>query len=207
MPRPSPAIVGVRFGRLVGLARLPERKVSVKCDCGVVKTVHMSHLVSGRTRSCGCLHREITSAAMSTRQTTHGYYGTQVYAVWNAMLRRCQHPQHAAYKDYGGRGITVCRRWQKFENFLADMGVPSPGLTLDRKDNSKGYSLKNCHWATRKTQASNRRSCRLLAHEGKTLNVTQWATELNFPRQKIYQWLRQGVPERDIFSRIIKGVQ
>ena len=73
------------------------------------------------------------------------------------MLQRCNNPNSQRYKDYGGRGITVCKRWLKFENFLADMGDRPRGLTLDRKNNDKGYYKRNCHWATYEQQAANKR--------------------------------------------------
>lgn len=77
--------------------------------------------------------------------------------IWSNMLNRCHNESHEAYKNYGGRGIAVCKRWLKFDNFLADMG-PRPGkLTLDRKNNDGNYTPRNCRWATRKQQAANRR--------------------------------------------------
>lgn len=200
MPRPSPSIVGNRFGRLIGLERLPDRKVRVQCDCGIEKIVHMSHLVQGRTRSCGCLHREVTSKMLTERQTTHGYFGTKIYSVWNSMLDRCCNPRHYSYARYGGRGITVCERWFKFENFLADMGEAPAGLTLDRIDNDNGYSPENCRWATVRQQMNNRGTCRLLTHAGRTQNVTQWAEELGIPRKGIYDLLYRGIPEDEVIA-------
>lgn len=73
------------------------------------------------------------------------------------MLQRCRNPRNRRFKDYGGRGITVCERWLSFDNFLADMGEPPLGLTIERRDNDKGYEPGNCYWATYKVQANNQR--------------------------------------------------
>lgn len=104
--------------------------------------------------------------------------------VWFNMIERGLNRQSRAYKDYGKRGITVCESWQGpqgFENFLADMGPrPGPEYTLERRKNDLGYFKENCVWATRKEQANNRRSNRLVTHKGQTKTARQWAEEL-FP--------------------------
>jgi hypothetical protein len=88
------------------------------------------------------------------------------------MLRRCYNKNVRAYKDYGGRGITVCHRWHKFENFLADMGRrPGPGYSIERKKNELGYSKDNCVWATSKEQSRNRRSTRFVVYNGRKMSI------------------------------------
>jgi hypothetical protein len=102
------------------------------------------------------------------------------------MLQRCTNPNYPQYADYGGRGITVCKRWRVFKNFLDDMGVRPEGLTLDRKNNSKGYSPANCKWATRAEQQRNRRSSNVWTHKGERKTVAEWAEQLGMKRHSLY---------------------
>ncbi len=107
----------------------------------------------------------------------HGLSGSRVYNNWAAMKGRCLNPRANHYDCYGGRGITVTKRWLRFENFLADMGIPGPGLTLERKNNNAGYSKQNCRWATRKEQSQNMRSTVLIRAFGKTKTFSEWLTD------------------------------
>lgn len=90
-------------------------------------------------------------------RVTHGLSNSGTYQTWEAMIQRCTNPRSTGWKDYGGRGITVCERWRKFENFLADMGERPCGMTLDRIKNDQCYCKDNCRWATRKQQLENQR--------------------------------------------------
>jgi len=108
-----------------------------------MKKVHCS-------KSCGC---------RSSRNRRHGLSDTPIHRVWSDMKYRCELPTNQAYPRYGGRGITVCERWQTFENFLEDMGDKPPGMSIDRIDNDKGYEPSNCRWATDLEQSRNRSVC------------------------------------------------
>lgn len=123
------------------------------CNCGTRCTVAAADLISGDTLSCGCYRKDRILRHGAARKGKV----TAEYRSWHAMLQRCTNPDSNGYKNYGGRGIRVCKRWLKFENFLADMGPRPPGLTLDRRNNDGPYRKGNCRWATRKQQAQNRR--------------------------------------------------
>lgn len=111
----------------------------------------------------------------------HGMTGARVYHIWRQMRYRCTNSNAQEYKNYGGRGITFCKRWDSFEAFLEDMGEPEGNLTLERIDNSKGYEPGNCKWATYKEQLNNRRGNNRITAFGKTQTLTQWAEEYKLP--------------------------
>jgi hypothetical protein len=152
---------GARFGRWTVLGpSVRQRYVRVQCDCGKAKEVWSYSLLSGASQSCGCLSSEMVGQRSRTHGMSRGRH--PLYGTWCAMWSRCNNPNNPSYPRYGGRGIMVCERWASFEAFCADMGERPPGLTLERVDNHKGYCPENCCWGTRKTQARNRRSNRII---------------------------------------------
>jgi hypothetical protein len=131
--------------------------------------------------------------AQGKKNRTHGYGGTKIYRAWYGMLRRCHDPNHRSYADYGGRGITVCEHWHKFENFLADVGEPpNAKAEIDRIDNDGPYSPNNWRWATRSQQLNNKRDNRRLTSNGRTQTLSEWATELGLNRNSLWGRIRLG---------------
>lgn len=127
-------------------------------------------------------------------QCLRGQRPTATYSAWQAMKKRCCEPNHRSYKHYGGRGITVCDRWQTFDNFYADMGEQPPGHTLDRIDVNGNYEPSNCRWATAHEQSRNRRTNRLIEFNGETLCVVDWARRVGIHQNTLWQRIITGWP-------------
>lgn len=123
------------------------------CDCGSHSVKTRNHLVSGASKSCGCLRDEKSKQ----RATKHDLRHTRAYNTWCHMKARCDNPQNKAYKYYGGRGVTYCESWKDFENFYKDMGEAPEGLSLDRVDCNGNYCKENCRWADDQEQRINQR--------------------------------------------------
>lgn len=178
----------LRFGKLTVIRKVGTSKNHhilwlCLCDCGNKTNVESNKLKNGHTKSCGCLH--IKHGHSKINQVT------RIYNTWLQMIQRCTNTNNTHYKDYGGRGITVCNRWFKFENFNEDMGEHwKPGLTLERRNNKEGYSPENCYWATRKQQARNRRNNLYITYNKRTRLLIEWSKETRIPydtlRARIY---------------------
>ena len=126
-----------------------------------------------------------------------------VYMVWSAMLARCSNQNHPSYKDYGGRGISVCDRWKSFEAFMADMGHPAAGETLERIDNNGNYESSNCQWTSRKAQARNRRSNHIVVLCGEPMTLADAVDRSNVKYNTVLYRLRRGWSIEDAISREI----
>lgn len=189
----KPIEPGTRFGKLTTISVADKShdgriRYLFKCDCGK-KTVVLKQNITksvGPTTSCGCFGRERFTSR------THGKSGTREFKVWAAMMSRAHHRSGWLQPRYLARGIKVCKRWQKFENFHADMGDVPEGLSLDRIDNDGDYSPENCRWATRRQQALNQSRNRRIKFNGRRLTISEWAIELGIDRRTLDHRLNYG---------------
>lgn len=190
-------ISGLRFGRWTAIERAPSdpkhnSRWLCRCDCGAERVVMLQSLRAGLSLSCGCHQRERVRATSTRHGHTAAGRNSPEYTSWQSMRSRCCDPKNDRFKDYGGRGIRVCDRWQKFEAFLADMGPRPRGTSLERLENDGHYEPVNCVWATRIEQARNTRRCRVLAFRGESLPVAAWAERLGIHQATIGARLKRG---------------
>ena len=211
MPAAKIITPGDRFGRWTALEATKVRaypsgqKVlhqSCRCDCGTTQFVHKYDLINGKSQHCGCLlpQRRHEGAVR------HGHSignGTRVYRIWCNMLTRCTNPNVPHYERYGGRGITVCERWNSFDHFLEDMGEPPDGLTIDRLNNDGNYEPGNCAWATALSQARNKHNTIKLTFDGLTLTLVEWAKRLGIK----YPTLKKRYHQKWPIEKMLTGSQ
>lgn len=164
------------------------------CDCGNTVVVKGSHLRDKNTKSCGCYMIE----KLKKINTTHGKSKTPLYVLYRGLVARCLNKNHSAYYRYGGRGIKVCDRWLKYENFYEDMEegytkhcevYGRSDTSIDRVNNNGDYCKDNCKWVTRTEQQSNTRRNKFISYSGETLTVKQWSKRLNIRYTTLWQRL------------------
>jgi|SRR5215472_14821400 len=123
------------------------------------------------------------------RNFKHGHAGkftrTLTYRSWNSMRQRCLNPNHKWWPSYGGRGISICARWNDFNCFLADMGEKPLGMSLERKNNDGNYEPSNCKWVSAKEQANNTRQTRVISYNGRELSLAEWARVAGIDRRTL----------------------
>jgi len=200
-------ITGKRFGRLVvkefvGRNKKYQSIYLCLCDCGNMREVKGFRLKNGETKSCGCLHKEVTSTINYKHGNCKKEKRTSEYQVWNQMIQRCHNINNKRFPHYGGRGIKVCDRWRySFENFLEDMGKkPGKEYSIDRTDNNGNYEPGNCRWATQKEQCKNTRKNVWLECDGIKMIKVDWQRELGVSNVFIDKRLKKNIP----FSEVVR---
>jgi len=213
--KPKFDLTGRRFSRLVALRCIEVRYEigaiwECACDCGGKAEVRSAALRSQHTRSCGCLQREAAAVLACNALTVHGEaqsnQQTVEYKTWSGIKRRCFNKNDKTYQYYGARGITMCDEWvDNFEAFVAHVGRrPSPGHSIDRIDNYKGYEPGNVRWATREVQVKNKRATlvTVTAHN-KTQSIAEWAKETGLKGETIRARLNSGWSDHDAVSVVL----
>lgn len=195
-----------RFGRLLVINRAPDHFTksgtritmwNCVCDCGNKKVITANALRKGATISCGCYGGEQKSkrlAERNRRNAKHGYSRERLHAIWSGMINRCYNPNNTCFSMYGERGISVCKAWRDdyivFREWALENGYNQYArygdCTLDRIDNSKGYSPSNCRWATAEQQANNKRNKIIVSAFGKAQNLKAWAEETGIKYGTLY---------------------
>lgn len=209
-------IIGRTFGRLFVVREAPPKVVTGKlrkkrmswviCRCGNQLVVSNDHLSRGKTRSCGCLHRE----QFTRTRWKHGHAGTgnadasATYKSWRSMIQRCEDPHNIGFRYYGGRGVTVCDRWRhSFEHFLSDMGERASGTSIDRYPNRSGnYEPGNCRWATRKQQNRNASRNVVVTYRGITACVSELCELFGGHPTTVRHRLKQGQSVESAFRTV-----
>lgn len=178
-------ITGKKFGRLTVIEDSGQRKYGsviwvCSCDCGKTVFVDGYSLRTGRKKSCGCYK--------GTGNLKHGMSKTRLYRIWESMLTRCENKANVSYRLYGAKGVTVCDEWHKFQPF-AEWALSNgyeDSLSIDRIDNSKGYSPDNCRWANLSEQANNRSCTIIIEKDGESKPLATWCKELGLSYALVY---------------------
>jgi hypothetical protein len=199
--------IGERHGRLVCLGKDPDkdyRYYLYKCDCGNVKSIIQSNVKRGATTSCGCYL--IANRMNGNCHRTYGYSHTRIDHIYKSMIDRCENPKNYGYHKYGGRGIRVCEEWKANKLAFFEWAFTNgyaENLTIDRKDNSKGYSPENCRWITYQEQNNNRRSNHHETINGETRTIAEWSRISGIAQTTIGARLKSGwTPKDAVFKPI-----
>jgi hypothetical protein len=189
----------LQFGLLTfikedGVNKYGKKLWKLKCSCGEYTVAIASQVRSGKTKSCG----HLKSAG---NRRTHGQHNSKLYTAWCNMKARCDNKSHAQYSDYGGRGIKYQPSWEKFEVFASDVGEPPDDkYTLDRIDNNGNYEKNNVRWASRHTQARNKRKNVWVTIEGCTMCVHDWCKKYNITLAAVGLRMAKGMSIEDAIT-------
>lgn len=195
---------GMKFGRLVAikLDHIRGRGRAYwlcRCECGAFNICRSDVLTGGKSKSCGCLQKDVMAFAVRKHGETVNDKKSPEYRAWGNMRSRCANPNHPHFHHYGGRGISVCDEWSSFDAFLRDMGRrPTDGHSIDRIDNNGNYEPSNCRWATKYQQSRNTRANRRIPTPLGEMLVCDAVETLGVNGPRIRNRLSAGWPESDV---------
>ena len=202
----------MKFGRLTVIKEVPvekgkPRKYLCKCECGKYKTVIKYNLVNGRTKSCGCIQKEIareTVKKATAKATKHLSSNSRLYNTWHDMKARCKYEKCSEYKNYGLRGIKVCEEWEKsflnFQKWSMENGYKED-LQIDRIDVNGNYEPNNCRWVSPLLNSNNKRNCLYIDYKGEKMTLTQLSRIVNIHFSTLKYHYKQGNLEEYIIKR------
>lgn len=190
-------LTGQQFDRLkvieyAGSNKAGKAQWKCQCQCKKIIVALGVDLIRGHTTSCGCKrHGEHNKKAKK-----HGGRYTRLYRIWHGMKNRTNNKNADCYKDYGGRGIEVCKEWENsfadFRNWALDNGYEE-GLTIDRIDNDGNYEPKNCRWVTQKENDRNKRNNKTVEYNGEKRTIAEWAERYCISYSTLKTRLRKGM--------------
>lgn len=196
-------LVNKRFGRLTILEcqEITSKNViwKCRCDCGKITLVSQTGLLYDKTKSCGCIRKEM----LSNRSNAHHHSQTRIYKIWIDIKKRCYNINSINYKNYGGRGITICDEWKNdfmpFYNWSMNNGYTDK-LSIDRINNDGNYEPSNCRWVDKFTQANNTRRNHYITYKGKEMTLAEWSKTLNIGYDCLKTRLRRGWSIEEAFN-------
>lgn len=187
---------GDRFGRLTIIkevtGRINKRRYfQCECDCGNIKTIRLDGLTRGKVVSCGCFNLERSVEA----NTKHGLCKDRIYKIWSGMKGRCLNKNNTFYKNYGGRGVTICEEWMDFKVFYkwAKENGYQDNLSIERQNVHGKYEPSNCTWIDMDAQKRNTTVTKRITFDGKTQTMRQWASDIGVHSSTLCRRFKSGM--------------
>lgn len=205
--------IGSKYGKLTIVSydtkKGSNHYVNCKCDCGNTKSISLYSVKSGRTKSCGCIRKELFKKNKKDKKdlTTHGQTGTRLYSIHRSMKNRCYRKNNNSYHSYGGKGIKICDEWlddfMNFYNWAYDNGYDDT-LTIDRTDNNGNYEPNNCRWVTKAEQHNNTSRNINITYNGETKTLKQWSESVGINYPSLMSRYKNGWSIEDMLTKTVR---